>query len=300
MRYPNAVYAFVHFLARTFYDLYGSWEIIGHHHIPPSGPVIVTPNHVSYLDPPLVGAAIRRECAFMARHDLWDNKVLNWLLPHLGAFPVRRGEPDRAAMRRALDELARGKVLIMFPEGTRSPDGALQQGEPGVALIVQRSGAPVVPCAVIGSEQMMSPGRSGIRRARLKVVFGHPIPFTRDHSREEIVTTIMRAIADLLAAHGRERAAQPHLQNPSAGMEVSVNSATREETYMTPNETRVSAAEPIITADGSVRELEKAAIAAQEHPHPIRNTLKDDPIISLGKDPGGAPEDAVRDPTEQP
>lgn len=193
-RYRNAIYAIVHFLARTAFDLYGNWEVIGRHNIPASGPVIIAPNHISYIDPPLVGAAVPRACAFMARHDLWDNKILNWLLPHLGAFPVRRGEPDRASIRRSLDELAEGNVLILFPEGTRSDTGELQPGLPGIALIVQKSGAPVVPCAVFGSNRMMAPGESRIRRAKLKVVFGPPLHFNRDQSREEIVDQIMNGI----------------------------------------------------------------------------------------------------------
>src|SRR5687768_9561219 len=199
MVYPNAVYASVHFLARTFFSLYGSWELIGRHNIPESGPVIIAPNHISYLDPPLVGAAVPRASVFMARHDLWDNKVLNWLLPYLGAFPVHRGHPDRNAIRRALDELARGKVLIIFPEGTRSPDGNLQPGEPGVALIVQKSNAPVIPTAVIGSNQMMTPGESGIRRAHLKVIFGPPLHFTKGQPREDIIESIMAGIAKLVS-----------------------------------------------------------------------------------------------------
>ena len=203
MIYPNFIYATVHFLARTFFNLYGSWELIGRHNIPASGPVIVAPNHISYLDPPLVGAAVPRASVFMARHDLWDNKILNWLLPYLGAFPVHRGQPDRNAIRRALDELGKGKVLIIFPEGTRSPDGRLQPGEPGVALIVQKSNAPVIPTAVIGSNEMMTPGRSGIRRANLKVIFGPPLHFTKDQPREEIIEAIMGGIDSLLTMHNK-------------------------------------------------------------------------------------------------
>ena len=209
MRSPNVVYATVHFLARTFYNLYGNWELIGRHNIPESGSVIIAPNHISYLDPPLVGAAVPRASVFMARHDLWDNKFLNWLLPYLGAFPVHRGQPDRNAIRHALDELARGKVLIIFPEGTRSTTGKLQPGEPGVALIVQKSGAPVIPTVLIGSNEMMTPGVSGIRRANLKVVFGPPLHFTRDQPREEIIECIMHGIASLQVKHATDVRAVP-------------------------------------------------------------------------------------------
>lgn len=204
----NLVYRTAHGLARAFYRLYGRWQIIGHEKIPRTGPVIVAPNHVSYLDPPLVGSAVRRECVFMARHDLWDNRFLAWLLPRLGAFPVHRGQPDRAAIRHALESLERGLVLVLFPEGGRSEDGRLQKAEPGVALIVQKSGAPVVPTALIGTDRMLPRGAKRPRRVPLKVVFGDPLYFTPDASREEVLRGIMRAIAALLTAHGVPMTAQ--------------------------------------------------------------------------------------------
>jgi 1-acyl-sn-glycerol-3-phosphate acyltransferase len=192
------IYGIVHTTARYFFDLYGSWEVLGRENIPRGGAVIIAPNHISYLDPPLVGAAVPRACVFMARHDLWDNPILNWLLPYLGAFPVKRGEPDRSAIRRSVTALSEGRALILFPEGTRSSDGTLQAGEAGVALIVQKSRAPVVPCAVFGSNRMMTPGEKGIRRAKLRVVFGAPIHFADGQPRDEILNKIMTAIARLI------------------------------------------------------------------------------------------------------
>lgn len=198
----NLVYRTIHGLARAFFKLFGRWQIVGHEYIPRTGPVIVASNHVSYLDPPLVGAAIRRECRFMARHDLWEARWLAWFLPRLGAFPVNRDKPGSAAIRQALQALEENKVLVIFPEGGRSEDGVLQRAEPGVALIVQKSGAPVVPTAVIGPEKMLPVGQSKLKRVPLKVVFGNPIFFTPDSSREEILGGIMRAIAALLTEHG--------------------------------------------------------------------------------------------------
>lgn len=199
---PNIVYRIVHVIARTFFTLYGQWEIIGYDRLPKTGPVIVLPNHISYLDPPIVGAAIKRECAFMARHDLWHNKLLAWFLPRLGAFPVHRGESDRAAIRSSLAALEQGLCLMLFPEGTRSRTGNLQPAEPGVTLIIQKSGAPVVPVALIGSNEMMVPGSSRIRRAKLRIIFGKPITFDRSSGRDEILLSIMRSIAALLTEHG--------------------------------------------------------------------------------------------------
>jgi 1-acyl-sn-glycerol-3-phosphate acyltransferase len=198
----NPVYRTVHFLTRTFFKLYAQWELIDYHNLPKTGAVIAAPNHISYLDPEMVGAAITRECAFMARHDLWENKFLAWLLPRLGSFPVNREKPDRAAMRLAFDALERGLCLVIFPEGTRSKDGKLQAAEPGLALIVQKSGAPVVPIAVIGSDIMMPVGAKGLTRTKLKLIFGKPIHFAANAERKDILRGVMCGIADLLNTHG--------------------------------------------------------------------------------------------------
>lgn len=208
----NLVYKLVHDGAKLFYSLYGRCKVIGHENIPVTGPVILAPNHVSYLDPPLVGSMMRRECAFMARHDLWNNRPIGWLITRLNAFPVNRDKPDRGTIRKALDMLAQGYPLVVFPEGTRSQDGTLQRGEPGIALLVQKSGAPVVPVALIGPEKMMPPGSSKPRRTALTVVYGNPLFFTPDSTREEIVTGIMRAIAALLTEHGKPTRAREDIE----------------------------------------------------------------------------------------
>ena len=202
----NGIYRVVHFLTRAFFRLYGQWEIVDYHKLPAEGPVIAAPNHVSYLDPEMVGAAITRECAFMARHDLWENRFLAWLLPKLGSFPVNREKPDRASIRSALEALERGLCLVIFPEGARSVDGRLRAAEPGIALLVQKSGAPVVPVALIGSERMLPVGASRLTRTRLKVVFGDPLTFSRQAPREEVLLGVMGGIAALLAAHGHSGA----------------------------------------------------------------------------------------------
>src|SRR5512143_2898433 len=95
----NLVYRMVRGAFRLFFRSYGRWEVIGRENVPATGAVIITPNHVSYLDPPLIGSAIDRECRFMARHDLWDKKIMFWLMPRMGGFPVHRGKMDRQAIR---------------------------------------------------------------------------------------------------------------------------------------------------------------------------------------------------------
>ncbi len=179
----------------------GRTRIIGHEHIPDDGGVIVACNHVSYLDPPLVGSSIHRECAFMARHDLWKSKLLGKLISRLNAFPVHRDTADRKALRTAVESLEKGLVLVLFPEGTRSKDGRLQEAQAGVALIIQLSQAPVVPCIVVGPEVMLPVHAKVPRPTQLTVVFGNPIFFTPDSSRDEVLRTVMGSIAGLLTRY---------------------------------------------------------------------------------------------------
>jgi len=201
----TATYRVVRSIAWTFFKIAGRSQVIGHENIPESGPAIVACNHVSLLDPPLVGANISRESAFMARHDLWRNRLFGSIISRLNAFPVHRDTADRAALKHAVELLRRGLVLVLFPEGTRSPDARLQVAQPGLALIVQRSGAPVVPTAVVGPELMLPVGTMLPRLTRLKVVFGEPLSFAPNSSREEILDGVMGAISALLQEHRPER-----------------------------------------------------------------------------------------------
>ena len=198
----NIVYRTIRGAFRLFFRFYGRWQVIGCENVPQTGPVIIAPNHLSYLDPPLVGSALRRECRFMARHDLWDKPIMRWLMPRMGGFPVHRGKMDRNAIRLGLDALEKGYALVVFPEGGRSDDGSLQRGELGTALFVQKSGAPVVPTAVIGPYEMLPTGASKLKRVRLKCIFGKPLTFEKGVTREEIIRTIMHSIAALLTEHG--------------------------------------------------------------------------------------------------
>ncbi|HEY8417971.1 MAG TPA: lysophospholipid acyltransferase family protein [Limnochordales bacterium] len=163
---------------RPLFAWYFRWRCLGFHHLPPSGPVILAANHVNYLDPLLIGAALSRPVHFMAKHELFRNRVLAWLLRHVYAFPVRRGQADRQAIRVALDRLAAGHVVGIFPEGTRSGTGELQDLQGGAALLALKSGAPVVPLAVVGIEQALDRGgRRFPRRAPVALKMGPPLHF---------------------------------------------------------------------------------------------------------------------------
>lgn len=218
----NIVYRTVRALFRLFFKIYGRWEIIGRENVPKSGPVIVAPNHLSYVDPPLVGSALDRECRFMARHDLWNNAFMKWLMPRIGAFPVHRGKMDRQAIRLGLEALEKGYVLVVFPEGARSDDGVLQRGELGAALFVQKSGAPVIPTAIIGAYEMLPSHAKKLKRTKLKCIYGEPLTFEKASTREEILRAIMRSIAELLTEHGVPTTSKEELDEETKSQTESV------------------------------------------------------------------------------
>ena len=135
-------------LMRTWFRM----RVEGAEHLPPSGPVILAANHRSNMDPVLLGAAVRRPVAYMAKVELfvWP---LGWILRLIGQFPVQRGGIDREALRRTSAVLARGGVLGLFPEGTRG-DGSFASVHPGLGYIVLRERCPVLPVAIFGTERV--------------------------------------------------------------------------------------------------------------------------------------------------
>jgi 1-acyl-sn-glycerol-3-phosphate acyltransferase len=177
----------------------------------PRGGCIVAGNHLATCDPPLIGALIRRhDVHYMAKAEAFDRVATGWLIAGYNAFPVQRHTADRLAIRRSLAVLAQGRVLIMMPEGTRSPDATLQRAEPGVGLIARRSGAPVVPVGVWGSENAMPKGVVIPRHAEVHVRYGAPVHLPdRRMSHQESADWIMERIAELVPQRYRGAYARP-------------------------------------------------------------------------------------------
>ena len=169
------LYYFGRALSRLIFNILCRLEVEGLENIPESGGVILAPNHISHLDPPLVAAAVRRPVYFMAKRELFSVPVLGWIIRRTHAFPVSRGGADRKAIRQAQELLQRGNVLVMFPEGTRSPDGRLQAGELGPAMIAARARVPVVPMAITGANRALPRGSVFFRPAKIRVKIGNPI-----------------------------------------------------------------------------------------------------------------------------
>lgn len=181
-------------------------RVEGREHEPAHGAVLAICNHVSAVDPPIAGCALRRQARYMAKQELLDTPALGWLLWSIGVYPVRRGEPDRRAIRTTIDCLTRGDLVVMFPEGTRSPDGRLMTAEHGAALVALRVGVPVLPMAVIGSQHAMPKGARFPRRAQVTVRIGPVLRVPKVEGRIDRATLeawgarFMAAIGELLPA----------------------------------------------------------------------------------------------------
>jgi 1-acyl-sn-glycerol-3-phosphate acyltransferase len=172
--------------------------------IPATGPVILACNHINWMDILSVTVPCPRPVHLMGKAELFEMPVLGGYYRLLGAFPVRRGEGDREALRQAIDVVAAGQVLCIMPEGHRSGTGVLMEGKSGVALIALRSGAPIVPVAIWGTEKALRGLHYGPFRPTVHVVYGEPFTLTRGgpgHGREDVergINTIMLRIASML------------------------------------------------------------------------------------------------------
>ncbi len=151
----------------AFYIAY-SLRFEGRENVPTDETVIFASNHRTYADPPLVAAGAKGRHSFMAKEELFRNKLFAWLIRSLGAFPVSRGKGDIAVIDTAVERLENGSNLMIFPEGTRSKDGKVHRGHTGAALIAARSGKKIVPVGIVFGEKLKF-------RCKLTVKYGKPI-----------------------------------------------------------------------------------------------------------------------------
>jgi 1-acyl-sn-glycerol-3-phosphate acyltransferase len=156
----DPVYGVCHAIIEVIHDAFFRGETAGIENLPADGGYIVAANHASHLDPPGVGLHLPRQVCFFARKTLWKPGFASWWLDAVGCIPVDRdGGTSLDAIKRVLAALKQEKVIILFPEGTRSPDGALQSPKPGVGLLACRAHVPVVPARIFGSFEAF--GKSG-------------------------------------------------------------------------------------------------------------------------------------------
>ncbi len=172
------VYWLVRAVFQPFFHIYFRLSRIGREHIPAEGPVIVAANHRSFLDPFVIATMARRPMYYVAKREMFDmlgGRWPAWILSALGAFPVDRGANDTEMVKTAKAILARGDIVLIFPEGTRTRPGSLGKPKRGVGRLALETGAPVVPVAVIGTESVRRGWR--IRPHKVRIRAGRPLRF---------------------------------------------------------------------------------------------------------------------------
>lgn len=219
MQRPSMLYtlvvALLKLIARLLIAVGRGMRVEGRENVPDQGPILVTPNHISDSDPALVGMTLPRPAYFMAKSELFAVPVFGPLLRFLRGFPVKRGQPDRSALRKAEELLKASEALVVFPEGQLSETGALQPLNPGVVLIAMRSGAPVLPVGLIGTDALLPYGKLIPKPAgrRIVVRYGRPIPVEELTGGLSGKAGLQRGV-EVLSAALAELTAQPAHQLP--------------------------------------------------------------------------------------
>jgi 1-acyl-sn-glycerol-3-phosphate acyltransferase len=195
---PRVLYEALRTFAIIVFSLFTRIRLIGRYNIPRKGPYIIASNHLSWADIPLVPLYVPSKVVYMAKEEAFKGRV-GWLVRFLGAFPVKRGEGDRQAIRAASEQLKKGNVFIIFPEGTRSKTHTLAKAHSGLGMIALRSQVPVLPVAIWGSEKAFRTFRPVVT-----ITYGEPLvlkPKGNKVTREDIdgaTEAIMQRIAEML------------------------------------------------------------------------------------------------------
>ena len=195
---PPILYHAIRWFAIFVFHITSRIRLHGLYNVPRSGAFIVASNHLAWTDIPLIPMHFHRKVVDMAKEEYFHSK-LTWLVRFLGSFPVKRGEGDRQALRTAEEQLKKGNILGIFPEGTRSRTRTMAKAHAGMGMIALRTGVPVVPVAIWGSEYALKKLGSPVT-----ISYGEPMvlkPKGKKITREDIdeaTDKVMRKIAEML------------------------------------------------------------------------------------------------------
>ncbi len=189
------IYYIGYFLFKVLSAIFFPLTVLGREHLALKTGFVIASNHVSNLDPFILGIASQRRLSYMTKDALFRNKILSYLLYRVDAFPIRRGATDFQAIRETLRRLKRGTPVVLFPEGTRQGVSVKKKVHPGIGFIVVKAGVPVIPAYIKDSQKVMAPGRRTLRRSRVTVVFGAPLYFTQSQSYLDIAREVMHKIS---------------------------------------------------------------------------------------------------------
>ena len=198
----NFYYWLGYHLSRLFAQFFFGFRIVHRERVIQTGPVILAINHQSFLDPPLAGNACDRPIFFLAKKSLMNVPVLGWVLPKLNVIPVNL-EGDRSALKALLRILRAGECALVFPEGTRTPDGTLQPALPGLGLLTAKTRAPVVPMRIFGAHEVW-PIHGKLRfSGKITIVVGEPIYFSEadvQGNGKELYVRLSQRVMDAVAS----------------------------------------------------------------------------------------------------
>ncbi len=183
-------------LAKTFFN----YRVIGAENMIEEGPCIIAANHCSFFDPPLVGVACKRAIHYLARKSLLEWPILGPIFPDLNVIPVDRKNADRSALMGAIRVVKNGGAVLIFPEGTRSPDGNLQPAQPGLGMIMAKTGAPVVPVRLRGSYEVFNRHMKLPVLGSVDIRIGRPIRVVGTSDSFEARENYLKMSANVLAS----------------------------------------------------------------------------------------------------
>ncbi len=214
---PSLTYRLISYLlVFPIYRLLFRGRTAGNANVPMDGALVVVANHGSHLDPPLLGHALGRPVAFMAKAELFRVPILGPIIRACGAYPVARGASDREAIRTATDRLLEGWATGVFIDGTRQANGRVNDPQPGAALLAARAGVPLLPVAIVNSHRAMGTGQRWMRLVPIHIRIGTPIPPPASRRRPDldaVTAEAQRQINGLLdqglLPPGQEPAARP-------------------------------------------------------------------------------------------
>ena len=194
------IYYITYFLTKAVSFFYFPRRIHGMEHVPAEGAFILASNHVSNLDPVVLGISVPCRVNFMAKDTLFKKQPLGFFLRELWAFPIRRETADFGALKEALKRLKKGRPVLVFVEGTRRIGDTPSTAQPGVGFLAVKAGVPVIPAYVSGTEKAMPPGSRSFTRGPVIVRYGPAVVFDPKDSYEAIAGTILQAIYRISAS----------------------------------------------------------------------------------------------------
>lgn len=197
----NFIYLICKAILFAFLKIFNRLEVIGAENVPLKGGAIIAANHVSYMDPPVIGVSLKRRPVYMAREGLFKIPILSSFIK-MFAIPVRRGKPQPSTFKEAISRLKRGELIVIFPEGSRSIDGSFLDAKRGVGVLSAMCGVPVIPTFIKGTEKALPVGARFLKPSKIKVIFGKPMNFDKGTDKqlhEKISKDIIEEIKNLKA-----------------------------------------------------------------------------------------------------